>query len=103
MTNNTQAELLKRLAEDFGMSITGAEGLSGGALDAWIEGAEDACMWVVQVWTPEENERSPSSWSPLIATDVSPPRVEGAGGLAGFEAGRPPTPTPFGAGEPLNA
>ena len=72
MTEDTQTELLKRLADDFGMSIAGAEGLSGGALDSWLERAEDACMWVVQTWTPEENQR-------------------------------PPTPTPFGAGEPLNA
>ena len=65
MTEDTQTELLKRLADDFGMSIAGAEGLSGGALDSWIERAEDACMWVVQTWTPEENQRRPSSWSPF--------------------------------------
>ena len=40
---------------------------------------------------------------PLINLAVSPPRVEGAGGLVGLKAGSPPTPTPFGAGEPLNA
>ena len=53
MTKDQQAELLRRLAEDFGMCIDGAQGLSGGALDGWIEGAEDACMWVVQIWEPE--------------------------------------------------
>ena len=65
MTKDQQAELLRRLAEDFGMCIDGAQGLSGGALDAWIESAEDACLWVVQVWTPEENQRRPSSWAPV--------------------------------------
>ena len=65
MTEDTQTELLKRLADDFGMSIAGAEGLSGGALDSWLERAEDACMWVVQVWTPEENQRRPGGWSPI--------------------------------------
>ena len=65
MTKDQQAELLKRLAEDFGMCIDRAEGLSGGALDAWIERAEDACLWVVQVWEPEGTQRRPSSWSPV--------------------------------------
>ena len=65
MTKDQQAELLRRLNEDFGMSIDGAQGLSGGALDSWLERAEDACMWVVQTWTPEENQRRPSSWSPF--------------------------------------
>ena len=64
MTEDTQAELLKRLADDFGMSIAGAQGLSGGALDAWLDRAEDACMWVVQIWEPEGTQRRPSSWSP---------------------------------------
>ena len=65
MTKDTQAELLRRLAEDFGMCIDRAKGLSDGALDAWIESAEDACMWVVQVWEPEGPQRRPSSWSPF--------------------------------------
>ena len=65
MTEDTQTELLKRLADDFGMSIAGAEGLSGGALDSWLERAEDACMWVVQTWTPEANQRRPGGWSPI--------------------------------------
>lgn len=55
------------------MCIDGAQGLSGGALDTWIDSAADACLWVVQVWAPEEDQRQPSSWSPLINTAVSPP------------------------------
>lgn len=73
MTKDQQAELLRRLEEDFGMCIDGAQGLSGVALDAWIDSAADACLWVVQVWAPEEDQCQPSSWSPLINTDVSPP------------------------------
>ena len=65
MTKDQQAELLRRLNEDFGMSIDGAQELSGGALDDWIERAEDACMWVVQVWEQEGTQRRPSSWCPL--------------------------------------
>ena len=65
MTEDQQANVQKRLVDEFGMSIDGAEGLAGAALDAWIEQAEDACMWVVQTWTPEENQRRPSSWSPF--------------------------------------
>ena len=65
MTEDQQANVQKRLVDEFGMSIDGAEGLAGAALDAWIEQAEDACMWVVQVWTPEENQRRPASWSPI--------------------------------------
>jgi hypothetical protein len=65
MTKDQQAELLRRLAEDFGMCIDGAQGLSGGALDGWIERAEDACLWVVQVWEPEGTQRRPSSWCPF--------------------------------------
>ena len=65
MTKDQQAELLRRLEGDFGMCIDGAQELSGVALDA--------CLWVVQVWAPEEDQRQPSSWSPLINTAVSPP------------------------------
>ncbi len=40
MTKDQQAELLRRLAEDFG-------------------------MWVVQIWEPEGTQRRPSSWCPF--------------------------------------
>ena len=73
MTKDQQAELQRRLEGDFGMCIDGAQELSGVALDAWIDSAADACLWVVQVWAPEEDQRQPSSWSPLINTAVSPP------------------------------
>ena len=65
MTEDQQANVQKRLVDEFGMSIDGAEGLAGAALDAWIEQAEDACMWVVQTWTPEANQRRPGGWSPI--------------------------------------
>ena len=65
MTKDQQAELLRRLEGDFGMCIDGAQGLSGVALDAWIDSAADACLWVVQVWEPEGTQRRPSSWCPF--------------------------------------
>ena len=65
MTEDQQAIVAQRLADEFGMSIDGAQGLAGAALDAWIEQAEDACMWVVQTWTPEANQRRPGGWSPI--------------------------------------
>ena len=66
---------LDAMAEGFGMSTSEAAALDGAALDAWIDEAEDATAWALELWEHDDGQRVqrvPPRWSPLVARRQPP-------------------------------
>ena len=66
---------LDAMAEGFGMSTSEAAALDGAALDAWIDEAEDAMAWALDLWEPDDGQRVqrvPPQWSPLVVRGQHP-------------------------------